>query len=450
MQRQNRHGLKQMVKKSFRKDLSMPGMLRVVRECFDDISDPVVTRGITLSDCLMLGLAVFSMKIPSLLRIDELIRSDADSVQAGNLKSLFGVKRFPSDSRLRERLDDVNPSSLRLCFKKIHVFLQRGKILENWTVLDGYYLISIDGTGYLSSRKNRCKNCSVNTHPNGSKTHYHKMLGAALIHPDHREVLPLAPEPIRQADGEDKNDCERNAAERLLDDLSREHPRLKAIIVESALVFNGHHITHLQNKDFRFILGAKPDDHELLFRWLKSSETKQSWATQDEATGTVHRFEWDSGIPLNDPNFDLEVNMLKYEETDKKGKTKQFSWVTDLPLDRDTVMLVMRAGRRCWALENRTARTPKTEDVYRFGHGTNHMADVFATLAILAFLIDQVQHHCCPLFRQARAHQKRNLYLWEKMHTLFENFSISDWRTFYLAMSRNVKTPELTDFFPTD
>ena len=56
--------------------------------------------------------------------------------------------------------------------------------------------------------------------------------------------------------------------------------------------------------------------------------------------------------------------MLKYEETDKKGKTKRFSWVTDPPLDRDTVMPIMRAGRRRWAIENETFKILK----YRCGY----------------------------------------------------------------------------------
>jgi hypothetical protein len=38
------------------------------------------------------------------------------------------------------------------------------------------------------------------------------MVGAALIHPDRREVIPLLPEPIVQQDGTEKNDCERSAA----------------------------------------------------------------------------------------------------------------------------------------------------------------------------------------------------------------------------------------------
>ena len=277
-----------MSKDSFRKDLSMPGLLREMRECFDRVPDLIVSRGITLSDCLMAGLAMFSLKIPSMLKYDQLVRLDENTVQAKNLKSLFGVKRPPSDTWLRERLDGVDPRSLRRCFKIIFSFLQRGNVLKNWTVFDGHYLIAIDGTGCHSSHKVRCKSCCVKNHTNGKTIYYHQMLGAAMIHPEHEEVLPLAPEPILKEDGADKNDCERNAAKRLVNDLRREHPHLKAIIVEDALASNGPHITHLKNKGFRYILGAKPGDHERLFRWFEASEIKESWKVRDKKTGTVH------------------------------------------------------------------------------------------------------------------------------------------------------------------
>lgn len=441
-----------MSRNSFRKHLSMPGMLNEMRACFDRIPDPIKARDFSLPDCLMSGLAVFSLKMLSLLQFDTQVRGGEDPVQARNLRTLFGVGKPPSDTWMRERLDEVDPRSLRRCFTSLHAALQRGKVLEGWTVLGGHLLISVDGTGHHSSHKVRCRRCCMKNHRDGTKTYYHQALGAAIVHPDMKEVFPLAPVPIRNADGTTKNDCERNAAKRLLDDLRREHPHMKAVIVEDGLASNGPHINLLEEKDFRFILGAKPGDHDLLFNWFEASETKETWERRDRKTGTVHRFEWDNGLPLNDANFDLKVNMLKCEETDTKGKTQRFSWVTDLPLDRETVMPVMRAARRRWAIENETFQTLKARDAYRFehnfGHGENHLADVFATLAMLAFLIDQVQQHCCPLFRKAREHQKRILYLWNRMRSLFQTFSIPDWRTFYLAMSGDMKKPELADMLP--
>ena len=111
-----------------------------------------------------------------------------------------------------------------------------------------------------------------------------------------------------------------------MDDLRREHPYLKAIIVEDAPASNGLHITLLKNKGFRYILGTKPGDRELLFSWFEASKTEKSWEIRDKKTGTVRHCEWDIGLPLNDANFDLKVNMLKYKETNKKGEIKRFSY----------------------------------------------------------------------------------------------------------------------------
>ena len=69
-----------MTQNSFRKHLSMPGMLSEVRKCFDNVPDLVVSRGITQSDCLMTGLAVFSLKMTSMLfSCGEVVCSAKDS-----------------------------------------------------------------------------------------------------------------------------------------------------------------------------------------------------------------------------------------------------------------------------------------------------------------------------------------------------------------------------------
>ncbi len=166
----------------------------------------------------------------------------------------------------------------------------------------------------------------------------------------------------------------------------------------------------------------------------------------------MHRFEWDRGLPPDDASFDLKASMPGYGETDRKGEIQRFPWVTDLPPGRDTVMSVMRCGRRRWATGNETFQTLKARDLYRsghnFGHGHNHLADVFMTLAMLAFLIDQVQQHCCPLFGRARRHRKRNPCLWNRLRSLFQTFVIPDWRTLYLAMSGQMGKPELSEVLP--
>ena len=185
-----------MAKFSFRRHLSMPGMMRMVRSSFQRIPDPVASRGLTQSDCLMSGLAVFLFKFPSLPEFDKASRLNGEPVVVMKLKRLFKIGRVPSDTSMRERLDRVDPGDLRRPFTRLFAALQRGKVLESFKVLDRYLVISIDGTGYFSSSKIKCKHCCETNHKNGSTTWSHKLLGAVLVHPDHSALFPLAPEMI--------------------------------------------------------------------------------------------------------------------------------------------------------------------------------------------------------------------------------------------------------------
>ena len=65
-----------------RNDLRGARMLR--QYCLDSIPRPVVARGATWSDCLLSGLSVFSLKIPSWRKFDELFRLNERTVRARN------------------------------------------------------------------------------------------------------------------------------------------------------------------------------------------------------------------------------------------------------------------------------------------------------------------------------------------------------------------------------
>ncbi len=108
---------------------------------------------------------------------------------------------------------------------------------------------SVDGTAYFSSSSVHCENCRGKHHRDGRTTYYHQLLGAVLVHPRHREVFPLAPEPIVKADGARKNDRGRNAAKR--------------------------------------------GDHAHLFQWVETSRATQAFEAVD-AHGVRRRFRYPS------------------------------------------------------------------------------------------------------------------------------------------------------------
>jgi hypothetical protein len=257
-----------------------------------------------------------------------------------------------------------------------------------------------------------------------------------LVHPDHSEVFPLAPEPILKQDGARKNDCERNAAKRLLADLRRAHPHLKLIVVEDALASNAPHIRQLQELNLRFILGAKPSDHTHLFAWVAATpETREVEFT--DAKGVRHRFRYLNGAPLNESNFDLEVNFLEYWEHTPDGKVTHFSWVTDFTIDDSNLMTLMRGARARWKVENETFNTLKNQGYHfehNFGHGNNNLSTVLMHLMMLAFLIDQIQQRGCRLFQAALTAAQSKTRLWRKLRARFDLCLIPDWDTLYRSI----------------
>jgi hypothetical protein len=83
---------------------------------------------------LMSGLALLRLKYPSLLQFEHDRR---EATTRANLKAVYGVERVPSDTRFRERLDEVDPRRLRPLYKALFGLLQRGKGLEGVDYLDG-------------------------------------------------------------------------------------------------------------------------------------------------------------------------------------------------------------------------------------------------------------------------------------------------------------------------
>lgn len=413
-----------------RKELSADALFALLRGRFQKIPDlRQPTSVIPLADALMSAFAMFSLKDPSLLAFDER-RSDA------NLKALYRIGQIPSDTQMREILDAVEPEDLRDAFSDVFRRLQRGKALESFVFYAGHYLLSLDGTGYFSSSAVHCPACLVSEHQNGTVTYQHQMLAAVLVHPDHREVLPLAPEPIQKQDGAAKNDCERNAARRLLRKIRQQHPHLKLIVVEDSLASNGPHVRDLIDCHMHFILGVKPGDHAHLFEQVAVArrEGRAPTLVRKEGKNTAE-VSWVWSVPLNDANDDLRVDFLEYREDDEEGKcVKHFTWITDLPVNLRTAWLFVRGGRARWRIENETFNTLKNQGYHgehNYGHGQRNLSVVFAMLMMLAFLVDQTQQLCCPLFRAVQAKLKSKRALWDNLRSHFRHFRFSSMHQLY-------------------
>ena len=421
-----------------RQRLSADALFGLLRTGFADIADHRPGKpDISLTDALMSAFALFSLKSPSLLAFDQ-------ERTEGNLQRVYGIERVPCDTAMREILDPVKPKYLRPLFKDIFRALQRGKALEEMVFVEGYYLVALDGTGYFSSQQIHCESCLERHHRNGTITYTHQMLGAALIHPDRREVIPLMPEPIVKQDGTEKNDCEREAAKRLIVKLRQDHPHLQLIVTEDSLSSNAPHIQVLHDHHVHYILGVKEGDHASLFAQVAAAEQAGRVTYYDRdapETGLRHRFRFVSDVPLNASHADLRVNFLECWAWDK-DTVQHFSWVTDLRVNKGTVYQLMRGGRARWRIENETFNTLKNQGYHfehNYGHGYQHLSVVFAVLMMLAFLVDQVQQMCCPLFQAVWGKLGSKRRLWERMRALFYDYALESMRHLFEALLYGLK-----------
>jgi pimeloyl-ACP methyl ester carboxylesterase len=208
------------------------------------------------------------------------------------------------------------------------------------------------------------------------------------------------PEIIQNGDGSVKNDCERNAAKRFIENFKREHPHLKVVILGDGIASNAPYIRLLENHKMKYILGAKPGDHQSLFNAIDTSEETHYHEFRDE-NGFLHQFRYLNDVALNKSNPDVQVNFLEYMQTDPKGKETLFSWVTNIHINQINVFTLMKGGRSRWKIENETFNTLKNLGYnfeHNYGHGKKYLSTILCLLMLRSFLIDQFQKIFCRLF----------------------------------------------------
>jgi hypothetical protein len=438
-----------------RKQLNADAMFSSIRQEFEKI--PEFRTGdidISIPDALMSAFAMFSLKDPSLLQFDRRRQNEAESQ---NLRRIYGIKDIPSDTRMREIDDEIDPYQyIAPVFKSVFRNLQRGKALEPLVFYEGCYLLNLDGTGFFSSQKLSAPFCLEKVNKKtGQITYYLQLLGAAIVHPDLKEVVPLCPEMIIKQDGKTKNDCERNAAKRFFEQLRKDHPHLPLIINEDALSPNAPHITDMKKYNLHYILGVKPGDHKFLFRHVdkamkKGHTTEFSFEDEDDPDLT-HRFRILNGAPLNKSNQDLLVNFIEYWEYSKKAQQVIYhnSWITDFTLTKENAYTIMQGGRARWKIENETFNTLKNQGYnfeHNYGLGEKYLAVVFAMLMMLAFLVDQTQQLCCILFQSVWKRLGSKRALWESIRSYFKCFLVNSMEELYRALLYGIKAQSLEQF----
>ncbi len=389
-------------------------------------------------DSVLSALAVFTFKFPSLLQFDKV--REAKGPKLDNLKRLFGIEKIPSDTSMREILDEQSLDLLNPAYEKLISRLQRGKVLRDYLVLNKYHAMGLDATGFFNSNKVFCENCCTKVHKDGGKEYYHQGLALTLLHKTQKVVFPCGFEPIVKQDGNNKNDCERNAAKRLMSYYRRAHPHLPTLIIADGLYSNAPFIKLLQQHNCRFMLVCKESDHKYLTDWVNAADHVDAPVIRKTFKGgTKREYQYMKDVPLNNNNADLRVNVVRCWEEDKKGKESGWMWVTDLEVNEKNIEEIVSAGRARWKIENETFNTLKNQGYefeHNFGHGNKNLSNFFAKVMLLAFFIDQCSQKINMFFQQAYLICGRKSTLWEEIRACLKHFKITAFESLYQFLSK--------------
>ena len=217
----------------------------------------------------------------------------------------------------------------------------------------GDYVISLDGTGVFASTEIKCESCMVKNEGKDNESYYHQSFCAVLVKPGCKTVLPIGNEAIIKTDGMTKNDCELNAAKRLIPRLRTEHPKLPMCLVLDGLHSKVEIIELCSEQQMKYIIVAKNNDHKHLFRQFEDGSVclPQELIETDGEIQKIYRFK--NGIELNASNPGLLVNVLEVVEQTKNKPMRKFKWVTNYPLSEANASKIADMGRSRWKIEKR-------------------------------------------------------------------------------------------------
>ena len=383
--------------------LSMSNIMKRFKESWQSLPDyrqPNNNKRYEISDAALAAFSVFFMQSPSFLahQRDMYQRKGKD-----NVVSLFGVKKIPSDNQIRTLLDRITPDHFQADFAWVHQELEQNGRLVAFQDYQSTYLVAFDGVVYHSSEKIHCDNCALRQDRNGTTHYYHSAIIPVMVKPDSPHVLSLPPECIVPQDGHEKQDCERAAVKRWLQQHhGRYQPRTVTFLGDDLYANQPLCLLIEQSYQQFFVFVCKPDSHTTLYQWLDSlagvagleSRQERRWNGKH---GEIWSYRFVNQLPLRAGDEAMRVNWLELTITHQKTGQQLFhnSWVTNHPVTLHNVVQLAKIGRARWKVENENINVLKTKGYnlnHNFGHGQSHLANVFFSLNLLAFLIHTAQH----------------------------------------------------------
>jgi hypothetical protein len=425
--------------------LSLSNIMHRLQESWQSLPDyrkPNNNARYEISDAALAAFSVFFMQSDSFLahQRDMHQRKGKD-----NVATLFEVANIPSDNQIRNLLDPVTPDHFHTDFAWVHQELEQHGRLAAFQDYQSTYLVAFDGVVFHSSEKIHCDNCTRRQDRAGTTHYYHSAIIPVMVKPDSRHVLSLPPECIVPQDGHEKQDCERAAVKRWLQQHDSHYQSHTVTFLGDDLYAN-QPLCQLIDQIYQqfFVFVCKPDSHTTLYQWLASLKGASGLDTRQERRwngkhGEIWSHRFVNQVPLRAGDDAMIVNWLEltiiHEESGKQ--LYHNSWVTNHVVTLKNVAHLAKVGRTRWKVENENINVLKTKGYnlnHNFGHGQSHLANVFFSLNLLAFLIHTAQHLLNKAYRLLRNTLAVRRTFFNDLKALTRYMVFDSWETLFEFM----------------
>jgi hypothetical protein len=400
-----------------------------------------------IADGVLAAFAVFFMQSSSFLAHQRLLQSKKGR---SNARSLFQVEEIPSEPQIRNLLDRLPSEDFQEDFWFLLKELREQQHLLSFRNELNTHAIVLDGMSFLSSENISCSKCLKREDRSGVVHFYHSAIPPVFVTPRQAQVLPLPPEFIVPQDGSEKQDCERVAAKRWLAQHAGHFSEQSVTYLGDDLYAN-QPLCELIAETYRqfFIFVCKPESHTTLYEWIAFLEkshsvdslTQRQW---NGKRGKIWHYRFAHQVPLRQGEQALLVNWLELVITQEKtGEILyQNSWVTNHAVTAVHVVALAQVGRTRWKIENQNNNTLKTKGYHlehNFGHGQQDLANVLASLNLLAFLLHTIQELSEPAYQRLRRALGKRKTFFDDLRALTRYMIFETWDDLFRFMEEGLE-----------
>lgn len=352
----------------------------------------------SLETMIWVGLLLFLLKRDSRRQINY----DFTSEQfVRNLSFLVkeNLARVPHGDTVADLLEDFDYWELYNFRTQLIKQLIQRKCLAKFR-LNGYYLIGLDGTGFMSFKRSHCDHCltrEVETKRGKRVIYYHPVLDAKLV-TYNGFALSVETEFIEnRVPGQKPQDCELNAAYRLLERLGKRFPQLRLCLLLDGLYANERVFDICKKNKWKYIIIFKDEKLSETYGEYESLKKHCVENTGEHKTKQeIQHYQWVEGINYkwqdkHSINI-LECSARKKQPTDNSEVTK-WLWVTNFDINKSNyAYLANKGGRLRWKVENEGFNTQKNGG-YNLAHAYSYnfvAMKNFYLLMQIAHIINQL------------------------------------------------------------